>query len=59
MFPAFKIVLYSMLKEGLIAGLFTLLNIMVVSGKNFPSFEPLSDEMIDYINFKAKTTWKV
>lgn len=26
--------------------------------KSFPNHEPLSQEMVDYINFEAKTTWK-
>ena len=27
--------------------------------KSFPNHEALSQEMVDYINFEAKTTWKV
>lgn len=29
------------------------------SVKSFPDYEALSQEMVDYINFEAKTTWKV
>ena len=29
------------------------------SVKSFPDHEALSQEMVDYINFEAKTTWKV
>lgn len=31
----------------------------VVANEEFPHFEPLSLQMIDYINNHANTTWKV
>ena len=57
--PAFGKVFHIMLKQGLAVVCLILLHIVVVFGKIFPKFDPRSDEMIDYINLKANTTWKV
>ena len=33
--------------------------IAAVSAKRVPIHQPLSDEIINYVNFRANTTWKV
>jgi len=41
--------------------MFILLSILVatVCGKSVPLLKPMSQEMIDFINSEAQTTWKV
>jgi len=41
--------------------IFVLLSLLIaaVCGKSVPLLKPMSQEMIDYINSEAQTTWKV